>query len=224
MTDTPHKLPIHTYPANKIGKDYIVGDIHGMLDAFWEALEAVHFNPDIDRVFSVGDLIDRGPKSLETLFLIRRSWFHPVRGNHEQMMLDAKSAAHFQNWLDNGGDWILREQGDSWVIACGLAMRMPHAIVIDDDEEGPIAITHSDPPVENWLDMPQSMQDEEQRRSLLWSRRRLREKSQTLTKNIRLTIHGHTPVEEVTRLGNALYIDTGCVYGGDLTILSVSDL
>ena len=37
-------------------------------------------------------------------------------------------------------------------------------------------------------------------------------------------IVGHTPVEDVTVLDNIVYIDTGAVYDGSLTILSVDEV
>jgi hypothetical protein len=50
---------IERHAANGRGRDFIVGDLHGcraMLDAL---LVHVGFDPDRDRLFSVGDLMDR---------------------------------------------------------------------------------------------------------------------------------------------------------------------
>ena len=52
--------------ANKVGRDFVVGDVHGMFDRVAQALTKVQFNPSRDRLFSVGDLIDRGPQSDST--------------------------------------------------------------------------------------------------------------------------------------------------------------
>lgn len=52
-------------------------------------LRHCHFDPWQDLLVSVGDVIDRGPDSLRCLKLLRKSWIVAVRGNHEQMGLDA---------------------------------------------------------------------------------------------------------------------------------------
>ncbi len=60
------------------------------------------------RDFVVGDLIDRGPNSMECLRLIKEPWFFSVLGNHEDMMLDVISNEFkhgVAQWINNGGDW-----------------------------------------------------------------------------------------------------------------------
>ena len=78
----------HRLPENKIGRDFVVGDLHGHRSLFETELERIGFRPDRDRVFSVGDLIDRGPDSLATLALIEEPWFFAVLGNHELALLN----------------------------------------------------------------------------------------------------------------------------------------
>ncbi|MGB0713157.1 MAG: metallophosphoesterase, partial [Gammaproteobacteria bacterium] len=48
---------------NEVGRDLIVGDIHGEFIALKDRLDELEFVPGRDRLFSVGDLIDRGPNS-----------------------------------------------------------------------------------------------------------------------------------------------------------------
>ena len=60
---------VHTYEANLEGRDFVVGDIHGEYDQFMKELEKVNFDKNIDRVFSVGDLVDRGKDSYWCLLL-----------------------------------------------------------------------------------------------------------------------------------------------------------
>ena len=71
-----------------LGRDFVVGDIHGAFDILMKALEAVGFNPKTDRLFSVGDLVDRGNYSQLALEFLSEPWVFAVRGNHEQMLLD----------------------------------------------------------------------------------------------------------------------------------------
>jgi len=48
---------------NEKGRDFVVGDIHGAFDLVIDAMKAVNFDPEADRLLSVGDLIDRGAGS-----------------------------------------------------------------------------------------------------------------------------------------------------------------
>ncbi len=69
----------------------MVGDIHGHFKFLTMALDKLDFNTELDRIFSVGDLIDRGPDSIDVLNWLEKPWFHAVRGNHEQMLIDCIS-------------------------------------------------------------------------------------------------------------------------------------
>lgn len=75
-------------PTNKAGRDFVLGDLHGTTDLLRALMEHVAFDPDKDRLFSVGDLIDRGEDSPGGLALLLEPWFHAVKGNHEDMMMD----------------------------------------------------------------------------------------------------------------------------------------
>ncbi|WP_303720074.1 metallophosphoesterase, partial [Pseudomonas aeruginosa] len=59
-----------------------------------------------DLLISVGDIIDRGPDSMKCLQLMQEKWFYAVRGNHEQMALDALENNDFSLWSINGGNWF----------------------------------------------------------------------------------------------------------------------
>jgi len=76
-----------SFDVNKSGKDYVVGDIHGNFKELELLLNQIGFNEDHNRLFSTGDLCDRGPYSIEIFNWINKSWFHPARGNHEDMLI-----------------------------------------------------------------------------------------------------------------------------------------
>lgn len=86
--------PVHRYPLNTRGRDFVVGDIHGCFALLDAELAAQGFDPARDRLFSVGDLVDRGEASPAVLDAVHRHQIKAVRGNHEQMILD---------WALNGG-------------------------------------------------------------------------------------------------------------------------
>ena len=224
--DRPHTstAAFQKVPENRVGRDFVVGDVHGMLDSLKGEMARVSFDPTKDRLFSVGDLIDRGPKSMQTLMLLRQPWFYAVRGNHEQMMLDATSAPRFETWLINGGDWILDEPGDSWILAYSLVLSMPIALEIEGGEKGPVGLTHSGIPVDDWADLKEALGTSANQRFAMWSRDKLKSKDPVVIKGVHFTVHGHTPIERPEWHGNCFFIDTGCVYGGPLTLLNLADI
>lgn len=89
-----------------------IGDIHGCCNALSTLEKQVPIAPD-DLVVTVGDYIDRGPGSSRVLdWLIERdsaSRLIPLLGNHELMLLEARSNGEcFNNWIFNGGDATLQ--------------------------------------------------------------------------------------------------------------------
>ena len=202
------------FEINEVGKDFIVGDIHGCLDQLKFQLSVTGFDKSKDRLFSVGDLIDRGPDSAEVLELLETKWFHPVRGNHEDFMVDALASEHsrfdIQIWYQNGGSWLERENLDlmKWV-AEQIDTKVPLTITVK-TKYGNIGICHAQPPCRNWKDCEDQRLNDHQIQTALWARS-LIESNLDMWKceNIDLTIHGHTPVLEYKQVGNALFIDTG---------------
>lgn len=97
---------LKVFEPNLRGRDFIIGDLHGAYETFLNLLEGVKFDPTADRMFSVGDLVDRGPQSQKCLELIDEPWFNSVLSNHEQMMYEAFHGGRMGDyWLRNGGFW-----------------------------------------------------------------------------------------------------------------------
>ncbi len=100
---------------------YAIGDLQGCHAEFMALLEQLRFDPAHDRLWLTGDLVDRGPASLETLRAVRSlgSSATVVLGNHDlhllamawaprtvrrrepelQQVLDAPDAGELLDWL-----------------------------------------------------------------------------------------------------------------------------
>src|SRR5260370_40450954 len=71
------------HPANKIGRDLVVGDLHGCVDALRYLLSEIGFDGSRDPLVSVGRLVGRRSDSLAGIELLDKPWFCPVLGKQQ---------------------------------------------------------------------------------------------------------------------------------------------
>ncbi|MCK4813101.1 MAG: serine/threonine protein phosphatase [Candidatus Marinimicrobia bacterium] len=95
-------------------KIYAIGDIHGCSRTFNSLLiKELKINKR-DKVYCLGDYIDRGPDSkgvIDIILDLRRKGYqiHTLRGNHEQMFMDSiNNKQEFQKWINNGGNFTMK--------------------------------------------------------------------------------------------------------------------
>lgn len=138
---------------------WVVSDIHGCYQWLMDALKRRHFNPYEDLLISVGDIIDRGPDCVKCLQLMDEKWFRAVRGNHEQMALDAIENNDFALWMSNGGIWFSALEDKRNALRLLNACRdLPHIIEIT-CANGLNVIAHADYPAEAYVwNKPVSLQ------------------------------------------------------------------
>lgn len=149
---------------------WLMGDLHGCFALLMNRLRQLRFDPWADLLISVGDLIDRGPQSADCLGLLRCRWFRTVRGNHEQMALEALESGDMRLWQMNGGDWYVkgdarqRADVDRLLAHC---RRLPLIIEVECGKARHV-IAHADypAPVYRW-------QQPVDPQRVLWSRHRL---------------------------------------------------
>lgn len=138
-------------PENQTGRDFIIGDLHGCFSQLSQRLKDVQFDVLRDRLFSVGDLVDRGPESLECLRLLNEPWFYAVKGNHESMMMgylriEPTFVSSSSDFIENGGDWVLslssNERQELQNLATNRVKSLPYQIEVAHPRL-PFFVTHS---------------------------------------------------------------------------------
>jgi len=73
---------------------YIVGDIQGCYDELKQLLSLANFNKKVDELWVTGDLVARGPKSLQTLRFIKKLGAKVILGNHDLHLLATSLGVH----------------------------------------------------------------------------------------------------------------------------------
>lgn len=215
------------FKRNEKGKDWVVGDIHGCFSKLSEQLDAVGFDSTKgDRLFCVGDLVDRGPESELCLQWLDQPWFFTVRGNHEQMAINFVEG-HNSAFLyeRNGGRWFIDLDEREQVAYTAMFEELPHAIELE-TSHGLVGLVHAQVPDNNWHEIGHIGAHEARNTDeVMWGREKIMAADEREIRGIHHVFLGHTPLENVAVLGNASYIDTGAVFAdlGKFTVLDIEE-
>ncbi len=116
---------------------YAIGDVQGCYDPLRRLLDLVRFDPAVDTLWLVGDLVNRGPQSVETLRYVRGLGERAVTvlGNHDLHLLVVAGGVrrpHRGDTLDGILDAPDRDELLDWVrtrpmMHTGLGYAMVHA-------------------------------------------------------------------------------------------------
>jgi len=188
----------------------VVGDIHGCYDELMELVEKVDLGKD-DRVVSVGDLITKGPKSREVLELFMTdARFTTVIGNHDLALRRKWNGEEIElKAAQKEAHKELRGEKDAYA---AFLNRLPFTIDL-----GTHLVVHAGlrPNVELHSQTTDDMvlirtlgADRESDEGTPWYHVYYGEK---------VVLFGHWPAPEPRRGKQAIGLDTGCVYGYNLT-------
>ena len=203
-----------------------ISDIHGCYDELKELIMALEekgeYNRGVDRLIFLGDYIDRGKDSRLVIKFIKELQENndnviALMGNHEDMLLDYY-AGMSKSWAYNGcrdtmNSYIgFEEQFENdrkWIGKLPLYYEDDYFVYVHAGIEA---------------DKPLTQQS---RWDLLWTRDSF---IFSLEKFNKIVIFGHTPslsfndsLMPYKTWGNNIGIDTGCVFGGNLTALIIDD-
>ncbi|MFP4369097.1 MAG: metallophosphoesterase family protein [Candidatus Kapaibacterium sp.] len=193
---------------------FIIGDIHGCNKTFNSLLyDNLRVNTE-DKIYLLGDYIDRGPDScgvVDTILNLQANGYELecLIGNHEQMLLDSlNSIEDFQLWMQNGAVNTLKSFGIEYIQSLPMKyvnffknlnffIELDNYILV----HGGLNFSIDDP-----------LQDKS---SMVWKRNTTVEKEKIGGKRI---IVGHTPVDKNTVIESLntdrIMLDAGCVYHG----------
>jgi serine/threonine protein phosphatase 1 len=189
---------IQRFGLNLRGRDLVVGDIHGHFSKLQLALDAAGFAPENgDRLFSVGDLVDKGPESHLASAWLDLTWFKAACGNHDFDSTEYPELAE-----------------------------MPVAIEVE-TADGIVGILHADSPYTVWPELIADLRAGVPylARRCMTSRHRIKCHSTRGVDGVLAVVVGHTPVQRPVVLGNVHHIDTrGWQPDGYFTLLDLDTL
>lgn len=219
-------IRMKNFDKNPAGRDFVVGDLHGEGHRLLAMLDHIGFDFNNDRLFSVGDLVDRGLHSRETLELIYKPWFHACIGNHELMMLVSmyyKDSWMQPLWFQNGGVWSLHEVDDLTPLASDILRYMCIAMTIQVNDSV-IGIIHADPP--KVFDEAHITDDELKMLDCpyIWGRTYYRMMPLPVIEKVDKLYMGHTIHGQATTNGQFNWIDTGAFHkDGYITVVDLTN-
>jgi diadenosine tetraphosphatase ApaH/serine/threonine PP2A family protein phosphatase len=192
------------------GRTIVVGDIHGCYDELLALLERAALGAR-DRVVSVGDLIVKGPKNREVLDLFMGDErFAAVLGNHDRAL-----RLHWRGeraTLKEAQEKVRAELEDERARYAGYLESLPLMIDL-----GSYLVVHagvrprvalSEQSEEDLTELRTLGADRTSREGVPWYERYDDDK---------IVLFGHWPASAPRRGPRAIGLDTGCVYGYQLT-------
>ncbi len=245
---TVERVPLWNDRQDEHGPFDVIGDVHGCADELEELLERLGYRAvELDgeetiwgrrtclhplgrKVIFVGDLVDRGPRVLDSLRLVRNMTAFGsalcVPGNHDMKLLKklrgkqvqithglAQTLAEIDALSDGVRETFCRELAD---FLDGLVSHY----MLDD---GKLVVAHAGMKAEM-----QGRGSGRVRDFALYGETTgetdefglpVRFNWATEYRGAAMVVYGHTPVAEPEWLNRTVNIDTGCVFGGKLTAL-----
>lgn len=249
---------------------YAIGDIQGCFSELEQLLETIHFNPGIDCLWFVGDLVNRGPQSLETIQFVRSLGASAkcVLGNHDihliachagvqsckpksslNQILKSELANEIIDWLrnlplmhhDENLQWLMVHAGllPQWDLS--LAKKCANEVEAQLSSENYIPFLQSAyGDIPNYWDMDHNKEDRQRVILNAFTRIRLCDQQGRMdfkfkgelgdqdkelhawfdvprkSDNLKI-IFGHWSALGLKRTDNLLGLDTGCLWGNQLT-------
>ncbi|MEM1300776.1 MAG: metallophosphoesterase family protein, partial [Pseudomonadota bacterium] len=217
-----------------------IGDVHGCLESLcevhaWIEDDLARRSVADHRIIHLGDFIDRGPDNPGVLdHMIARAASDPrvlsVRGNHDFYLMDFLNdpdGESYWRWASYGGAKTIADYGVSLPVDPNATASERAAIHAALDTPKVRAHAEFIASLPLWLSFgdylfvhagirPGVGIAEQTEHDLMWMREPFLSWPDALEQ---VVVHGHTPTDDIDVRPNRIGIDTGCVFGGELTCL-----
>lgn len=199
----------------------IIGDIHGCIYTLKTLFKNI--SKDCEKIYSVGDIVDRGNFSRDVIEFFIENKISAVRGNHEDMLLNAVETpareiyigyiSFLDLYFNNGGEMTEKSYVNSTLKKdfykfIDIFKELKHYDFIKSFpltyEFDKVIISHA------------GIIKGGNQMSMLWNR-------EIPSKLNKLQVFGHTPLSRIKyKKNHYANIDTGCVYGNLLSAIIVN--
>lgn len=222
---TPYGLPVPARLHQTLdigGKSLvIVGDVHGCCDELQELLNACKCSePNVCTVF-VGDLINKGPKSAEVVKLVRKMGAHCVRGNHDEVCLrNWQNYTEGRTQLSEECQWMQQLDRDDleWLSQLPFTLTIPSLNICVVHAGLLPSVSLQQQPLDCMLHV-RNLSYDSSLSQWVWHKKAAEgaEPWASVWKGPEHVYFGHDAIRRLQQYPNATGLDTGCVYGGQLT-------
>ncbi|WP_339805594.1 metallophosphoesterase [uncultured Marinobacter sp.] len=194
---------------NSSGRDWVCGDLHGRYADFRAELEESGFNPSADRLFLLGDLIDRGPQSLEMLlWALETNHVHSTLGNHELLFMQGATHPGYRDkhralgggWADDIDFSLYRR------LTTGCANQFPLTMTLE-CEHGTLGLVHAQSPFDDWQQLSRAEYSDPLAIQCTWPWSRVKGANKPIT-GVSVVVSGHIGTHDVVTRANQIWIDT----------------
>ena len=193
-----------------MSRTIIIGDIHGCFDELCDLLKLIDLQTD-DRIIAVGDLITKGPKSAQVLDLfINDQRFSSVVGNHDRKIRQrlrgetvplTKQQRDAIQQLDDD-----RERYSQYLRSLPYMIELPNHLIVHAGIRPGVPLNEQ--MASDLTEIRTMGADPTRRKGTAWYE---------IYRGPKTILFGHWPKKKPKRAPFAIGLDTGCVYGGQLT-------
>ena len=197
----------------ELNHTFIVGDVHGCFDELMLLLEKAEYSSQKHRLMFVGDLINKGEDSLKVLKWVRQNNLECVIGNHELkfiegieknqplppalLQLQKDMGTELKDWIDYIKSWPSFIEEDDFLLV--------HAGLVPDEHPRESQLKNL-ANIRYWNNQKKCICLEDEGKP--WH---------DYYKKDKLVVYGHWAKQGVLKRNNSICLDSGCVYGRQLT-------
>ncbi|KAL0136460.1 Metallo-dependent phosphatase-like protein, partial [Mucor lusitanicus] len=226
---------------------YVVGDVHGCVSELDKLVTKLNFNPATDQLILAGDLTAKGPDSVGVIRRAKELGAFCVRGNHDDKVIRLKTTSlkrarthvstqcyyargnvpdplKFKNYHVAIAKNLTQEDYD-YLSSCPVMLHMPflnNAVVVHGGLDPNISLLQDQIPylVMNMRDIDKDGPSPENNVGTQWGTV-WNEKQQNLTMTNTEIFYGHDASRGLNLKNSTFGLDTGCVYGKQLTAMNM---